>query len=633
MKVVEVPFVVTSLLGLCLLADPQVPAARADFTSGPRVNLGPTINSAEIDACAVFSPDGLELYFASNRPLGYGDLDIWMSKRASVNDPWGPPVNLGPGINSGVTELPSSISSDGLTLYLSAIKGTMYDLYTATRPARDAPWGPRVSMGPVLNGPDGGSDPRNGADLSAVISPDDLELFYTSFRPGNIGLMDILVSTRATPSDPWGPPVNLGPAVNTPGRDLVGCISPDGLTLFIGADSRPGGRGGLDVYMTCRPYKGAAWSEPVNLGPSFNTAGGETCSISPDGQWAYGYDAGNQAWPVPGADLWMAPIIPIVDFNGDGKVDTKDFALLVADWGKSNSVCDIGPFAWGDGIVDTCDLSVLLKEMTGSGIALNPCSDASEVACDAILSWTSVSFAQSYDVYLGTSQETVSTASRANPQGVLVSQGQTVTAYDPPGLLELSQTYYWRVDFVTADPAPAITKGPVLEFTTAGLTYPIKNITVTASSAQAGSGPERTVDGSGLDKNGGHSTDVKAMWSSMMVPPHWIQYEFDKVYTLHEMWVWNLNTTVEPVVGFGAKTVKIEYSTDGAAWTVLANVPEFARAPGKAGYTANTIVSFAAVPARFVKLTIETNWGSKAPQTGLSEVRFFCIQTAGAPKP
>jgi len=351
--------VVTSLLGLCLLADPQVPVARADFTFGPRVNLGPTINSPEIDACAVFSPDGLELYFASNRPGGYGDLDIWMSKRASADAPWEPPVNPGPGINSGVTELPSSMSSDGLTLYLSAITGTWYDLYTATRPARDAPWGPPVNMGPVLNGPEGGSDPRNGLDYCAVISPDNLELFYTSFREGNIGLLDILVSTRATPSDPWGPPVNLGPVVNTPGRDLVGCISPDGLTLFIAADSRPGGLGGFDMYMTRRPYKGAAWSEPVSLGSSLNTARDETGTISPDGRWVYGCE-GNQAGPFPAADLWMAPIIPITDFNADGKVDLVDLVMLIDNWGTSNSQCDIGPYAWGDGKVDIEDLKVFM---------------------------------------------------------------------------------------------------------------------------------------------------------------------------------------------------------------------------------------------------------------------------------
>jgi hypothetical protein len=70
--------------------------------------------------------------------------------------------------------------------------------------------------------------------------------------------------------------------------------------------------------------------------------------------------------------------------------------------------------------------------------------------------------------------------------------------------------------------------------------------------------------------------------------------------TLQELWVWNSNQVVESRSGFGAKTVKIEYSTDGTTWTPLANVPEFARASGKAGYTANTIISFAGAPAPFM---------------------------------
>jgi hypothetical protein len=271
--------------------------------------------------------------------------------------------------------------------------------------------------------------------------------------------------------------------------------------------------------------------------------------------------------------------------------------------------------------VDEKDLGALMKSL------VTPSPGATDVSCDTVLSWALPSSAPACDVYLGASQETVNTASCANPQGVLVSQGQATATYGPPDPLELSRTYYWRVDFVIAGPTPTIIKGPVLEFTTAALTYQIKNVIATASSASPGSGPERTVDGSGLDNTDGHSIDQKDMWWSMAEPSNWIQYEFDKVYTLHEMWVWNFNMMIEPLMGFGAKTVKIEYSTDGTTWTALANVPEFAQAPGKAGYTANTIVSFAGVPAKFVKLTIETNWGGKTPQTGLSEVRFFCIQT------
>jgi len=53
-------------------------------------------------------------------------------------------------------------------------------------------------------------------------------------------------------------------------------------------------------------------------------------------------------------------------------------------------------------------------------------------------------------------------------------------------------------------------------------------------------------------------------------------------------------------------------------------VPEFAKAPGTPGYTANTIVSFGGISGKYVKLTIEKGWGP-APAVGLSEVRFFYI--------
>jgi len=62
-------------------------------------------------------------------------------------------------------------------------------------------------------------------------------------------------------------------------------------------------------------------------------------------------------------------------------------------------------------------------------------------------------------------------------------------------------------------------------------------------------------------------------------------------------------------------------------------VPEFARAPGQPGYKPNTIVSFAGLSARYVKLTIDKTWGGVAPQTGLSEVRFFYIPDRPATKP
>lgn len=80
---------------------------------------------------------------------------------------------------------------------------------------------------------------------------------------------------------------------------------------------------------------------------------------------------------------------------------------------------------------------------------------------------------------------------------------------------------------------------------------------------------------------------------------------------------------VEPILGFGAKTVKIEYSTEGTTWTALEGVPGLARAPGNAGHAADTKVSFGGVQAKYVKLTIEKPWGN-LPSTGLiDDVRIY----------
>ncbi len=139
-------------------------------------------------------------------------------------------------------------------------------------------------------------------------------------------------------------------------------------------------------------------------------------------------------------------------------------------------------------------------------------------------------------------------------------------------------------------------------------------------------GPEKTIDGSGLDANDLHSTVETGMWLSSSEPlGAWIEYEFDNVYKVYQMRVWNSNQAIESVVGFGLKDVKIEYSTNGTDYTTLGTTHEFARAPGTAGYAYNTTIDFGGVAARYVRLTASSNWGGLLPQYGLSEVRFFYI--------
>jgi len=139
-------------------------------------------------------------------------------------------------------------------------------------------------------------------------------------------------------------------------------------------------------------------------------------------------------------------------------------------------------------------------------------------------------------------------------------------------------------------------------------------------------GPERTIDGSGLDDNDLHSKEPEDMWLSGSDPlGAWIEYEFDKVYKVHELWVWNSNQTIELFIGFGLKDVTVEYSTNGTDWTTLAGVPQFAQAPGTPGYEHNITIDFGGVAAKYVRLTATSNWGGIMPQYSLCEVRFLHI--------
>lgn len=614
----------TVVLGFCLLWALGVATVHADVIFGEPINLGPNVNGSTFEASTSMTADGLVLFLDGIRPGGQGNMDIWMITRDTVESEWSAPVNAGYPLNTSAWDGVPSISADGLTLFFASTRSGDMDLFTTTRRTRDDSWATPVNLGAPLNPP--------STEWSPWVSADQLEVYFASDQPGGYGGLDLWRSTRSTVNDTWGQPVNLGPTINSSSDDMIPNVTADGLCMFFGS-TRPGGYGNRDTWMTTRATRNDDWRTPMNPGPPLNGPYMDgTPFFSPDGSTLHFWST--RPGGYGSADLWRVSIELIVDFNADDKVDAADMSLLIDNWGTDNTLYDIGPSAWGDGIVDAQDLAVLgeYMDVRGPVVMHSPGANAGEVSPGVVLVWTPGDFAQTHDVYLGTSLEAVADANRILPLDVLVSQSQEPNTYDPPDLLEYGRTYYWRVDEVGAAPDFIIYHGPVVSFTTEAFAYPIENIDAIASSHDRGMGSEKTIDGSGLDENDGHSMDGKQMWLSGATPPHWIQYEFDQVYALHELWVWNSNQLVEPFMGFGAKTVKIEYSTDGETWTLLEDVPEFARAPGTAGYTANTIVSFGGVSAKYVKLTIEKGWGM-APNVGLSEVRFFYIPDRSAYNP
>ena len=119
------------------------------------------------------------------------------------------------------------------------------------------------------------------------------------------------------------------------------------------------------------------------------------------------------------------------------------------------------------------------------------------------------------------------------------------------------------------------------------------------------------------------------MWISAGVPAT-IEYAFDGVYSLHELWIWNSNQLIENFLGYGAKDVVIEYSLDGENWTVLEGVDPLVQAPGTEDYRHNNTIDFGGVMARHVRLTINSVQGV-ASQASLSEVRFYFKTPVGTP--
>jgi outer membrane protein OmpA-like peptidoglycan-associated protein len=88
---------------------------------GPAKNLGPVINTRYTDRSAFLHPDMKTLYFASSGHGGFGDLDVFVSKRLADScwDCWSEPVNLGKEINSANSDWGYQINTGGDKAYFS----------------------------------------------------------------------------------------------------------------------------------------------------------------------------------------------------------------------------------------------------------------------------------------------------------------------------------------------------------------------------------------------------------------------------------------------------------------------------------------------------------------------------------
>jgi Tol biopolymer transport system component len=165
----------------------------------------------------------------------------------------------------------------------------------------------------------------NGPSLDGCpfISRDDKTFYMASNRPGGLGGIDIWVSTRASADADWGAPVNVGAPVNSAANDFCPTISRDG-HLFYFVSNRPNGCGGDDIYGT--RLRADGWDPVSNLGCDVNSVGNEASPFplleSADGPVLY-----FSSTKAGSADLYMSEshggvfsaAAPIAELNTAGQ--------------------------------------------------------------------------------------------------------------------------------------------------------------------------------------------------------------------------------------------------------------------------------------------------------------------------
>jgi hypothetical protein len=264
------------LLLVVALAVPTSGSAGTMTAWGPAAPVA-GVNSPQADGCPIESFNGLRLYIASTRPGAVGGAgdpnDIWVFKRASIGDPWGPAIHLPAPVNSAAADFcPTPLPGKRL-FFVSTRPGAgacgAGDMYrTRQHPVRG--WLTPVNLGcATADGPN-----FAGGEFSpSVFETDTGTILYYSSSGADGGDQDIYASRQR--ADGTFGPGQLVEELSTPANDQMPNVSRDGREVVFASD-RAGGAGAMDVWTATRAGTSDAWSAPVNVGPNVNTAAAET---------------------------------------------------------------------------------------------------------------------------------------------------------------------------------------------------------------------------------------------------------------------------------------------------------------------------------------------------------------------
>jgi outer membrane protein OmpA-like peptidoglycan-associated protein len=203
------------------------------------IPLSDTLNFAAKKGSMSLSADLQTLYYAADyAEQGYGRYDIYKVQRS----PWGwsKPKNLGQKINSDYWESAPSIAPDGNAIYFASNRPDGYggiDIYVSYKNEKGF-WEEAMNLGPTIN--------TKGDDQTPFIHSDNQSLYFSSNGRAGFGGSDIYVSRKKIDGN-WTTPVNLGYPINTYDNEGSIAVASNGANAYIASD-RSDSRGELDIY-------------------------------------------------------------------------------------------------------------------------------------------------------------------------------------------------------------------------------------------------------------------------------------------------------------------------------------------------------------------------------------------------
>ena len=210
---------------------------KVDGKWGKAENMGESVNTLYFESSLEISPDGKQLYIYRDENQG----DIYVSNMRS-DGTWSTPAPISDVINSSYSENSISISPDGNTLFFSSDRPGGYggiDIYKCEKD-RKGNWTRVSNLGETINTPYDEDGP--------FIDYDGTTLYFSSRGRKGMGGYDIFKSEYDLTTDSWSEPVNLGYPINTPDDDIYFVSTKDGKRGYY-ASVRGDGSGYLDIYM------------------------------------------------------------------------------------------------------------------------------------------------------------------------------------------------------------------------------------------------------------------------------------------------------------------------------------------------------------------------------------------------